>query len=160
MSSTCDQVAERIALEVKQQLAAIGVEMAVEAADRETIQRRAGTGDFEAAIFETVCGPTMLRNYLIWHTLGPLNFAHFSSPKADAALDHIRYAESDDEYRKAVSDLQQAFMDDPPGMFLAWSVGTRAVSKRFEVQAEEGRDVLSTIRMWKPTGAQLPASRN
>jgi hypothetical protein len=53
-------------------------------------------------------------------------------------------------------------MEDPPALFLAWSVRARAVSRRFIVPAAEpGRDVLSTLRLWKPssTGHQQ-ASRN
>jgi hypothetical protein len=52
----------------------------------------------------------------------------------------------------AVGNLVQTFADDPPAIFLAWSVRARAVSKRFDVQGEEGRDVLSTLRFWKPAG--------
>jgi len=62
--------------------------------------------------------------------------------------------------RAAAGSIQQAFMDDPAAVFLAWSVRARAISKRFDVQAEEGRDVLSTIRLWKPAGISQRASRN
>ena len=47
--------------------------------------------------------------------------------------------------------FQQAAEDDPPAIFLAWSDRSRAVTRRFDVQAEAGRDVLSTLRLWKPT---------
>ena len=40
-------------------------------------------------------------------------------------------------------------------------VMVRAVSKRFIVPpVESGRDVLGTIRLWKPATADLRASRN
>lgn len=155
-----DSVAERIALDVKQQLAAVGVDMTVEEAPRDEVQRRAGKGQYEAAVTEVISGPTLLRPYLIWHSGSPVNWGRFGSPSIDAALDHARAAESVDAFRRAVLSLQQAFIDDPPAMFLAWSVSSRAISKRFEVQAEEGRDVLSTIRLWKPTGVRQQASRN
>jgi ABC-type transport system substrate-binding protein len=155
-----DSVAERIALDVKQQLAAVGVDMVVEEASRDEIVQRAGKGEYEAAVTEFISGPTLLRPYLIWHSQTPVNWGHFGSATTDAAFDRVRDAESENEYRRAVSGLQQAFIDDPPAIFLAWSVSTRAVSKRFSVEAEEGRDVLATIRFWKPTGAQPQASRN
>ena len=157
---SADSVAERVALDVKQQLAAVGVDMTVEEAPRDELVRRAGSGDYEAAVTEVISGPTLLRPYLIWHSGSPVNWGRFGSPSIDAALDNARYAESEDAYRQAVGQLQQAFADDPPAIFLAWSVSTRAVSKRFDVQAEEGRDVLSTVRFWKPSTAQGQASRN
>jgi peptide/nickel transport system substrate-binding protein len=155
-----DSVDERIALDVKQQLATIGVDMSVEEASRDEVVRRAGNGAYEAAVTEAISGPTLLRPYLIWHSEGPINWGHFGSSIIDAAFDRVRHAPSEEAYRTAVQGLQQAFVDDPPAIFLAWSVRARAVSKRFDVQAEEGRDVLSTLRLWKPTGAQQQAIRN
>ena len=44
-------------------------------------------------------------------------------------------------------------MDDPPAIFLAWSERARAVSKRFDVPPPKpGRDILGTLRLWKPAG--------
>jgi len=157
---TGDSVAERIALEVKQQLAAVGVDMAVEEAGRDEVQRPASNRDYEAAVGEVISGPTLLRPYLIWHSDSPVNWGRFGSPSIDAALDRARAAESDGAYRQAVTNIQQVFLDDPPAIFLAWSVGTRAISKRFDVQNEDSRDVLSTVRFWKPAGIQKQASRN
>jgi hypothetical protein len=90
----------------------------------------------------------------------PGNLGAFGNRAVDLAFDAVRAAETESAYRMAVSNLVRTFADDPPGIFLAWSVRARAISKRFDVQAEEGRDVLSTLRMWKPAGAQQEASRN
>ena len=49
--------------------------------------------------------------------------------------------------------FQRAIVDDPPAIFLAWSERARAVSTRFEVPVEPGRDILSTLRLWRPVGA-------
>jgi hypothetical protein len=90
-----------------------------------------------------------------------LNWGGFGNTTIDAALDRVRHAGSDDALRQAIVGLQQAFMDDPPAIFLAWSVRARAVSTRFVVPSvESGRDVLSTLRLWKPATADLRASRN
>jgi hypothetical protein len=52
-------------------------------------------------------------------------------------------------------------MDDPPAVFLTWSVRARAVSTRFLVPPiETGRDILGTIRLWKPGPAELRAGSN
>ena len=75
--------------------------------------------------------------------------------------DRIRYADGENNLRGAITGLQQTFMDDPPAIFLAWSVRARAVNKRFAVHVEEGRDILGTLRLWKPPSAtQLAAGRN
>jgi ABC-type transport system substrate-binding protein len=85
---------------------------------------------------------------------------HFESPKVDAALDHVRHAVADDDYRSAVAEFQQAIADDPPAIFLAWSERSRAVSKRFDVQPEAGRDVLATLRLWRPTADKVNATQD
>jgi peptide/nickel transport system substrate-binding protein len=155
-----DSIDERIALEVKRQLAAIGVDMAVEEASRDELLKRAASGQYDAAMAEAISGPTLFRPYLMWYTKSPFNWGHFGNTAIDASLDAVRQAPSETAYRTAVARLQQTFMDDPPAIFLAWSVRARAVSKRFDVQADEGRDVLSTIRLWKPKGIQQRTSRN
>jgi len=155
-----DSVDERIALDVKQQLAMVGVDMAVQESSRDEIIRRGGKGEFEAAVSDAISGPTMLRPYLFWHSNSPVNWGNFGSTVIDTAFDRVRHAPDEERYRDSIRDLQQAFFDDPPAIFLAWSVRARAINKRFLVPAEEGRDVLSTIRLWTPTGAARQASRN
>ncbi len=60
-----------------------------------------------------------------------------------------------------ISAFQQAVIDDPPAIFLAWMERARAVSKRFVVPtAEPGRDILSNLRLWRPSGISQQASRN
>jgi peptide/nickel transport system substrate-binding protein len=155
-----DSVDERIALEVKRQLAAIGVDMVVEESAREDIMRRGASHQFEAAIIEVISGPTLVRPYLMWHSNSPRNWGRLGNATIDLALDRVRHATSESAYQTAAVDLQNAFIANPPAIFLAWSQQSRAVSKRFAVQPEEGRDVLSTIRMWKPVQADARASRN
>jgi peptide/nickel transport system substrate-binding protein len=151
---------ERLALEVKRQLAAVGVDMTPEEVSYDELSQRAGKRQYEALLIELISGPTLVRPYLVWHSKGPFNWGRFGNTTVDTALDRVRRASSDDEVRSAIGGVHKAFMDDPPAVFLAWSVRARAVSKRFAVQAEEGRDVLSTIRLWRPTGAPQQASRN
>ncbi len=72
----------------------------------------------------------------------------------DAALDSIRHAADDDAYRAGVAAFQRALADNPPAIFLAWSERARAVSTVFDVEVEPGRDPLSTLRLWRPAGAE------
>jgi peptide/nickel transport system substrate-binding protein len=156
-----DAVYERLALGVKQQLANIGVEMVVEEAPVDRLMQAVQGGTFEAALMEGNSGPTLFRAYSLWHSGGSFNPGGLGNPTLDTALDRLRPASSDDDYRRAVSGILQAYMNDPPAIFLAFSERARAVSRRFIVPAAEpGRDILSTLRLWKPVGDSKQASRN
>jgi peptide/nickel transport system substrate-binding protein len=155
-----DSIDERIALEVKRQLGVVGVEMTVEEASREQIVERGTHGRFEAAVEEVISGPTLVRPYLMWHSNSSRNWANLGNSTVDAALDSVRHASSETAYKDAVAGLQHAFMTDPPAIFLAWSVRARAVSTRFHVATEEGRDVIWTVRLWKPATDERQASRH
>jgi ABC-type transport system substrate-binding protein len=155
MQFTClvapDSLEERIALALQRQFSAVGITMAIEESSRENTVRRAADRQYEAILAEVISGPTLLRPYLIWHTDGPINWGHFGNKSVDSALDRARSAASEGEYRGAVAAVQRAFVEDPPAIFLAWSVQTRALSRRFEVPPlEPGRDILSNIHLWKP----------
>ena len=157
-----DAVNERIALALKRQLQLVGVDMNVEETPIDRLAERMDLRQYDAALVEGVSGPTLLRAYYFWHSKTPFNSrGGWGSPALDSALDVARDAASEKTYIQAVGALQQAFVDDPPAIFLAWSVRARAVSKRFVVPpAESGRDVLSTLRLWKPATGDLRASRN
>ena len=150
---------ERLALVVKRQLQAVGVSMDVKEVRPDEIYAAMARRDFDAVLFEVVSGPNIFRPFRWWYS-GPKSQAGFSSPAVDAALDRVRHAGSDDDYRAGVASFQQAIEVDPPAIFLAWSERARAVSKRFVVPSEPGRDVLATIRFWKPIGDVAPPSRN
>jgi peptide/nickel transport system substrate-binding protein len=154
-------VNERIAIEVKRQLASVGIDMAVEEISQDQIGQRTTRKEYDAALIEFISGPTLFRPYLIWHSNTPLNWAGWGNATVDTALDRVRDATSEDQYRRAVGGLQQAFMDDPPAIFLAWSVRARAVSNRFVVPPPKaGLDVMSTFRVWKPAAGSAQPSRN
>lgn len=156
-----DTVNERVALEVKRQLGMVGIDMAVEQISGDQIVQRTTKKEYDAALIELISGPTLFRPYLIWHSNTPLNWAGWGNPTVDSALDGVREAPTEDTYRRAVKGLQQAFMDDPPAIFLAWQVRARAISNRFVVPPPEaGRDVIGTLRVWKPAAGSAQASRN
>jgi len=155
-----DALTERVALEVKRQLEGAGVDMAVEELTQEQLLERLGKQDYEATLIEFISGPTLFRPSLVWHSGAPFNWGHFGGPNIDKALDAVRFSGSDAEYRTAVASLNQNFADDPPAVFLAWQERARAVSRRFSVPSEPGRDILGTLRLWKPAADTRQASRN
>ena len=155
-----DALNERVALEVKRQFEAVGVDMAVEELTQEQLIERLNKSNYEATLFEFISGPTLFRPYTVWHSDAPTNFGHFGGRDIDKALDAIRFSGSDDDYRAAVANLNRTFSEDPPAVFLAWQERARAVSKRFSVPSEPGRDILGTLRLWKPAADSRQASRN
>jgi ABC-type transport system substrate-binding protein len=155
-----DALTERVALEVKRQLEGAGVDMAIDELTQEQLLERLGKQDYEATLIEFISGPTLFRPSLVWHSGGPFNWGHFGGPNIDKALDAVRFSGSDAEYRTAVDSLDQIFADDPPAVFLGWQERARAVSRRFSVPSEPGRDILGTLRLWKPAADTRQASRN
>jgi peptide/nickel transport system substrate-binding protein len=141
---------ERLALSAQQMLAAVGVDLQLEMISISDWLKRAELGDFDILFADALMGPSLLRPYQFWHSGSPNNWGHYSSPAVDEALDRVRHAANDDEYRAGVGAFQRAMIDDPPAIFLAWSQRARAVSARFEVPVEPGRDVLGTLRLWRP----------
>jgi peptide/nickel transport system substrate-binding protein len=152
--------AERVALVVKNQLAAVGVDMVLQEASRDDLNHAAATGQFDAIVTSVISGPSIVRPYLWWDSKGPRNRAGYSSPAVDAALDAVRYARSDADYRSGVLRFQQAILDDPPAIFLAWDERARAVSKRFEVAAQPGTDIIRTLHLWRPVAGSGKSDNN
>ena len=150
---------ERIALALQQQLQEVGVRMRIEQLPVDTGLDRLNSGNFDAFLIDLANGP-LVRPYLFWHTNGPFNYARYSSEAVDTALARIQHAADDGEYRAAVAAFQEAVVDDPPAIFLAWSERARAVSTRFALAAEPGRDILSTLRSWRPATDKALDSSN
>jgi peptide/nickel transport system substrate-binding protein len=157
-----DPIYERIGLELKRQLALVGIDVDLKALPPDELLRAEGSREYDAVLTEMISGPTLLRLYLMWHSGGPMNSTNArGNATIDAALDRVRNATTEDEYRDAVPRVQAAFEDDPGALFLAWSERARAVSRRFTVPAPEpGADVLRTLRLWAPRNDERFANRN
>jgi len=143
---------ERVGLAIQRELREVGVELQFEQVSPEQFVARFETGNFEAGLVDTRMGPSLLRPYQLWYSGAPFNWGRFSSARVDGALDRIRSAPDDAAYRDGVADFQRAIVEDPPAIFLAWGERLRAVSTRFEVPSEPGRDILSApvLRLWRP----------
>jgi peptide/nickel transport system substrate-binding protein len=149
---------ERVALVVKRQLQAIGVEMIIEERSVEGMLEAIKAGEFDALLAAAISGPSLLRPYDWWHSKGTRNSGKYANASVDAALDAIRHARSDDEYRKGVEAFQRGILDDPPAIFLAWDERARAVSKRFDVPAEPDVDMMGTLRLWRLANKDAPSN--
>ncbi|MQA29747.1 MAG: hypothetical protein GEU82_07905 [Luteitalea sp.] len=143
---------ERLGIELQRQLQAVGVNLILEQVTIDEFYKRVPGGDFDAALADAANGPALLKPYWFWRSGSPFNWGHYSSPAVDTALDQVRHSANDEEYKAGVAAFQRAIVADPPAIFLAWSERARAVSSRFDLPVEPGRDILSTLRLWRPVG--------
>jgi peptide/nickel transport system substrate-binding protein len=141
---------ERLAIALQKQLWAIGVDFKPEFVSDNQLLARLKTGNFDAFLADFRQGPIMARPYLYWHSDAPYNFGRFKSAQVDAALDSIRHAADDSSYQAGVAAFEAAMINDPPAIFLAWRERARAVSNRFRVPDDPGRDVFGTLDAWRP----------
>jgi peptide/nickel transport system substrate-binding protein len=157
-----DSSHERMALLLQRQLRSVGVEIAFEQLPSDQFVARVQAGHFEAALADARMGPSILQQFLFWYSNGPNNWGHFSSDSVDRTLDQIRAAPDDATYRAGVAAFQRAILDDPPAIFLAWGERLRAVSTRFEVPSQPGRDILiaPVLRLWRPAAQGRLTSPN
>ena len=140
---------ERIGLVVQRNLAEIGVEMELRSVSFNEFNRRLATRDFDAVLTEMISGSSVSRPFAFWHSTGLHSFSGYRNAAVDGALQDVRHATNDTEYREAFRRLQQAMFDDPPAIFLAWGESARAVSRRFDVIKAPGGDIRMTISDWR-----------
>lgn len=149
---------QRVSLALQRQLAQHSIDMQLEVLPTPELIRRITTGDFEAFLFEMSAGRSLKWGYLFWHSKGGLRGQFgINYDSADASLDRIRNAMTDDAVREGVADFQRLLAEDPPAVFLAWGELARASSRRFEIPDDVAEpDILSSIWRWKPAGASTP----
>jgi peptide/nickel transport system substrate-binding protein len=148
---------ERLAVIAQKQLADVGIDMQLVPTPLKELGPRIATGDFDAFIIE-MSGQRLSRIYDFWH-FSERSSINSGYRAADAVLDRMRSARSDDDTKAAVAELLRIMHDDPPAAFLAWQKGSRAVSTRFDVAAEPDRDILTTLWLWRPASGITQAAR-
>ncbi len=134
---------ERIALVVQRQLAVVGVDMQLRLVSMKEFRTRVAKGDFDTFIYELSSGRTLRFPYRFWHSKIALLRTGYSA--ADAALDRMTLARTDDEVKVAVADVMRILRADPPAIFLAYPREARAVDRSFEVAYETDRDIFGTF---------------
>lgn len=148
---------DRLAVLVQKQLADIGVDMKLQPVAQEELVRRMGSGDFDAFLFE-MAGRSLSRVYEFWRPRDG-GIMHSGYHSADSALERIRSSRTEDDTRAAVAELERILHADPPAAFLVWQSSSRAVSTKFNVEAEDNRDILNNIWQWRPAGPAARAPR-
>jgi peptide/nickel transport system substrate-binding protein len=141
-----DQRYEKIALVLQKQFYEIGVDMAIETLSGKDLVTRLESGDFETILIERTSGRSLAWTYAFFHS----SMSKRGYTAADDILDVMRTTTDEAKIRTAVSDLQQIFFENPPGVFIAWPRVARVVSNKFVVPEEKGRDVMSSLWQWRP----------
>lgn len=147
---------DRIALLVQKQLADVGIDMRLVPIPLEALGRRVAAARFDAFLME-MSGRSLSRVYDFWRSRqGPINSGYMA---ADGVLDRIRASVTDAEMRAGVAELGRVMHADPPAAFLVWQETARAALATFDVAAEENRDILTNLWMWRPASAPREARR-
>lgn len=142
---------DRLAMVLQKQLSQIGVDVEMEPAGAQEFQGRVASGKFDLFLNEMSSGRSLSWLQRFWHSPEPGRPPFFDSGyvAADAAIDAVRLAQSDEDTRAAVAELQRVLYDDPPAVFLYWPQITRAVDTHFEVPDADVADILGTIWQWR-----------
>ena len=146
---------------MQKQLYDIGVDMELVPVPGRELGGRLMKGDFDAFLFEATSGRSLAWIYQFWHspTADWQPFLGSGYTAADAVLDRLRSADSDDMTRGAVADLQRVFYDDPPAVFIAWGQSARALRNGFVVPADTPPDVLGSAWQWRRVAPAAVAHR-
>jgi peptide/nickel transport system substrate-binding protein len=148
---------DRLAVLVQKQLADVGVDMKLQPVAQADLAKRAASGDFDAFIFE-MAGRSLARVYEFWRSHDGM-MVKTGYTAADAAFDKVRASRTDDETRSAVAELERVLYADPPAAFLAWQATSRAVSIKFDVAAEDNRDIQTNVWQWRLAGTPKQVAR-
>ena len=148
---------DRIALLVQKQLADVGIDMRLVPVSITESPTRVEAGEFDAFLWE-MSGRSLSRVYEFWRSRdrAVINSGYTA---ADAVLDRIRAARSEEETRGAVAELARVMHDDPPAAFLTWQQTSRAVLTTFDVGRDDNRDVFTNLWLWRPAAGPTQEAR-
>jgi peptide/nickel transport system substrate-binding protein len=151
---------EKVAMVLQKQLYEIGVDLEIIPLPGDEVGKRLDAGDFETVLIQRASGRSLSWTYSTFHS--SVSASGYSA--ADSVLDRLRQTTNETEIRAGVSDLQQIFHDDPPAIFIAWPKTARVVSSKIhvpdpeetgrDISKEAGRDVLSSLWLWRPADAR------
>jgi peptide/nickel transport system substrate-binding protein len=155
-------VYERIALEVQKSLFNIGVDLQFKTVSLTEFNTRIESGDFDAAFFDIISGPSPGRSYIFWGSArsakGAYNVFGYENSEVEETYRVLRTNTNEAATRSATVRLQRLFAQDPPALFLAWSQRARGIRREFAIPAMNGKDPVLSLWRWTRTGQPEPAS--
>jgi peptide/nickel transport system substrate-binding protein len=145
---------EIIAINLQRAFRDVGVDMEIVPVMLEKLGDLMAKRDFDAVLTEAVAGPGLARLPVTWHSSSSLGYGG-----ADAELEALSAAVTEDELRQAAFAMQRVFDRDPPALFIFWSETARALSRRFDPGVHQpGRDIIAGIWQWRPAGQTAMAT--
>lgn len=138
---------EPIALQIQRQLRQVGVDMDLDAKPPAEMNEQVGGTDWDAALLSLNTARSLGRLFRYWYSSGSSAVTGFAG--TDETLDSLRSAVTKADAVAAASEFQQILFNKAPAIFLTNRETTRAVSRRFVVVDEPGRDVIQTLWRWR-----------
>ena len=138
---------EPIALLVQKQLRQIGVDMVIDAKPFAEVDPQIRSDSWTAVLLALNTARNLGRLYTYWHSSQPVALSGFTG--ADDALESLRLSVTEADARTSASEFQRILFEEAPAVFLAATENARAVSRRFVVPDEPGRDVMETLWKWR-----------
>ena len=138
---------ETIALLVQNQLRRIGVDMAVEAMPFAAVLNQLSGDSWDAVLLEINTARNLGRLFAYWHSSGQYAISGFTG--TDDVLESLRSSATEADMETAASAFQRRLFEEAPAIFLTSLGQARALSRRFVVPDEPGRDVVETLWRWR-----------
>ena len=139
---------EPIALTLQRQLRQIGVEITIDAMPFGDVVRELEGDSWNAVLLPVNTARNMQRLFQYWHSEGDPSLAVSGFGGADNALEALRAAQTETETQVAGHEFRRVLFEEAPAVFLVGPTEARAVSRRFEVTEEPGRDITETLWQW------------
>jgi peptide/nickel transport system substrate-binding protein len=143
----------RVAARLQRSFASIGVVLDLEVLSQDDLLARTGSGEFETVLTPLVTGYGLGIPYLYFGEHDRPRIIDHGYRGAQAAVERVRRATSDDEFARAAGDLHRLLLDDPPAVYLYWQESSRAVGPRVRVPGDVDGDVLGSLSRWTVAGA-------
>ncbi len=146
---------EPIALLVQRQLRQIGVEMEIDARPFAEVDAQLRGDSWDAVLLPVNTARNLSRLYTYWHTSALYALSGFTG--TDDVLESLRSSVTEAELKTSAREFQRVLFEEAPSVFLIGLEEARAVSRRFVVPDEPGRDVVETLWQWRVT-AETPGN--
>ncbi len=146
-----DNLKERAALIIQEQLLDIGIKTRVKAFKATFLLDFLFQKKFDAIFQEILAAPDPDMNYNFWHSSqieSGFNWFSYKNQEIDRLLDQGRDTEDIKERKAIYYRFQKEILDDPPGIFLFWSNYLVGVHKRFKGVKISAAGPFSNIREW------------
>ena len=159
---------EPIALTVQRQLREIGVEMEIDARPFAEVLRQIGVetetdarlladvdrqlhesrhDSWDAVLLPLNTARNLGRLYTFWHSSQENAVTGFTG--ADDVMESLRSSGTEAGLSAAARTFQRVLFEQAPAIFLTNLEDARAVSRRFVVPEEPGREILETVWKWR-----------